>query len=165
MVRPPDLLFTYMSHRFPRVFRNQARATVLNSMHAVHLYRDQPGWVANTLPLAVLNSLTMLGGELKGRSYGGGVLKMEPREAAALPIPTTDALRELRERLKSQRPSLVRQLRAGRWTSVVASVDKALFMDVLGMHSREVTDLREAARSLRARRLGRGGEDGKLLVG
>ena len=88
----PDLFFTYMSHRYPRLITNSARVSFLNSMHGVRLRTDAPAIAASALPLLATNSVTMLGAELFGRSYGGGVLKMEPREAATLPVPSPRAL-------------------------------------------------------------------------
>ena len=38
--------------------------------------------------MAMLNSVTLLGAELIDRAYGGGMLKLEPREAARLPLPS-----------------------------------------------------------------------------
>ena len=35
----------------------------------------------------MLNSVTKLGAELVGRSYGGGILKVEPKEAGSQPAP------------------------------------------------------------------------------
>jgi adenine-specific DNA-methyltransferase len=36
-VAPPDLFFTYMSHRYPRLVTNSAKVTFLNSMHGIRL--------------------------------------------------------------------------------------------------------------------------------
>jgi hypothetical protein len=33
VVPEPDVFFTYMSHRFPRLIANRSGATILNSMH------------------------------------------------------------------------------------------------------------------------------------
>ena len=126
-VSPPDLFFTYMSHRYPRLVRNTARASFVNSMHGVRLRGDAPANAASALPLLCLNSVTMLGAEIYGRSYGGGVLKMEPSEAASLPVPGPGALNGAFKRLQAERPALDRQLKAGRWTSVVKRVDEVCF--------------------------------------
>ena len=91
-VSVPDLFFTYMSHRYPRLIANTSRATLLNSMHGIRLKGATKSMVRNALPLLALNSATMVGAETLGRSYGGGILKMEPREAASLPVPTPDQL-------------------------------------------------------------------------
>ncbi|HEV2757882.1 MAG TPA: N-6 DNA methylase [Actinomycetota bacterium] len=153
-VTPPDLFFTYMSHRFPRLIANPAGVTYLNSMHGVRFREDVPRWLRSALPLLALNSVSLLGAEIFGRSYGGGVLKMEPREAALLPVPQIPLLEKAWAKLKSDRSSLDRQLRQGRWTSVLARVDDVLLRQTIGLSGSEMAELHEAARALRERRLG-----------
>jgi hypothetical protein len=157
LVKAPDLFFTYMSHRYPRLLTNAANASFVNSMHGLRLGPDVPKWLKAALPLLVLSSVSMLGAEVYGRSYGGGVLKMEPREAASLPVPKMDVLECAWKTLKESKPRLDRELRDGRWTGVVAFIDDVLLRETLGLDGDEVTQLHEGARSLRERRLGREG--------
>jgi adenine-specific DNA-methyltransferase len=153
-VSSPDLFFTYMSHRFPRLISNSAKATFVNSMHGVRLRPDAPKIAQSALPLLAFNSLTMLGAEIFGRSYGGGILKMEPREAAILPMPSPKVLEAAWNRLKADRSSLDRQLRNGYWINVVKRVDEVLLRETLGLDGAAAAQLHEAARSLRERRIG-----------
>ena len=155
VVTAPDLFFTYMSHRFPRLISNSARATFVNSMHGVRLRPDAPSIAKSALPLLALNSVTMLGAEIFGRSYGGGVLKMEPREAAVLPMPSPTVLAAAWKHLKADRSSLDRQLRNGYWINVVKRVDEVLLRETLHLDAPAAAQLHEAARSLRERRMGR----------
>ena len=155
-VSAPDLFFTYMSHRYPRLINNQANTTFLNSMHGLRLVKEAPKFARDALPLLALNSVTMLGAEVYGRSYGGGVLKMEPREAASLPMPDPKTLEAAWETLKPERAALNRQLKNGLWTNVVARVDEVLLRKTLKLTSEDAAMIREAARSLRARRMSRG---------
>jgi adenine-specific DNA methylase len=155
VVSAPDLFFTYMSHRFPRMVTNRAKVTFVNSMHGVRLRRDTPKMAREALSLLSLNSVTMLGAEVFGRSYGGGILKMEPSEAASLPVPSPRALLAAWEMLKDGRAAMDRELRTGLWTTVAARVDDVLLRQVMKLSQTDTEELAEAATKLRARRLGR----------
>jgi adenine-specific DNA methylase len=154
-VGPPDLFFTYMSHRYPRLITNSARASFVNSMHGIRLRPGITRRAKSALPLLALNSITMLGAELYGRSYGGGVLKMEPREAATLPLPQPEFLDRAAQLLTDERPALDRQLRNGHWSCVAKRVDEVLLRDIVGIDGAEAAEIHEAVQTMRSRRLGR----------
>jgi adenine-specific DNA-methyltransferase len=154
VVSAPDLFFTYMSHRYPRLVANIAGVTFLNSMHGVRLRPGTPRQAKSALPLLAMNSVTMLGAEVFGRFYGGGILKMEPREAATLPMPRPDILAKAWEVLKDERAHLDRQLRNGLWTTVARRVDEVLLSETLRLSADDISELHAATESLRARRLG-----------
>lgn len=151
----PDLFFTYMSHRYPRLITNSARAGFVNSMHGITLSSDAPKVAKQALPFFMLSAATMLGAEIHGRSYGGGVLKMEPREAAALPVPRPEALLEGWQRLMPERTKLERHLEQGLWVGVAKKVDEALLVGACGIPANDVQQLHEAAQELRRARIGR----------
>ncbi len=151
----PDLFFTYMSHNYPRLIANTAKAGFLNSMHGVTLKADAPKDAVAVLPYMCLNSVTMLGAEINGRSYGGGILKMEPREAAVLPLPNPDVMIRAWEQLKPIKDRLDRQLKAGSWTEVSKRVDAAVLGVACDLGQDDIAQLLGAARRLRERRLHR----------
>src|SRR6266508_777382 len=155
VVPKPDLFFTYMSHRYPRLVANDADVTFVNSMHGVRLRPSGPKPAKRALLLLALHSVTMLGAEVHGRSYGGGVLKMEPREAAGLPVPSTKMLDAAWDRLKDEQYRLDRELRDGLWTNVVTRVDEVLLHQTMGIRAGDVIELQKAAQQLRERRLRR----------
>lgn len=155
-MKPADLLLTYMNADTPRLCANRARAHHLNSVHGIYL---KPGLTAlgmDLLPLVSLNSMTLLGAETVGRAYGGGMLKIEPREADRLPVPSPDACRAAADKLCLIRPQLARSLRSGKVTDAAKMVDEVLLIGELGMTHVHVRSLREAHAELTHRRTSRG---------
>lgn len=158
-VPPPDLFLTYMNADTPRLVSNRSRAHHLNSVHGVYLRDDLRGDGVALLPIAALNSVTLLGAETVGRAYGGGMLKLEPREADRLPVPAPGLVREHRDRLSQARNRIALLLRQGRLQDAVAIVDEILLERGLGMSPCELDAVRTDHASLTARRFTRGKGD------
>jgi methylase of polypeptide subunit release factors len=156
MVDPPDLFVTYMSHIAPRLITNDCGVTFVNSMHGVTLLKRDQRWIKQALPVIALNSVSMLGAEMVGRAYGGGVLKLEPSEAAAMPLPNLEAMRKAWEILKPRRSNINELIRVGKWDSASVEVDEALLSSVLGIDRRKQDVVRAALHKIRRRRTGRG---------
>ena len=107
-VRVPAFFLTYMSGVAPSLVQNAAAATCTNALHAVHPHNSGDG----TRLLDVWDStFVQLSCELEGHALGGGMLKLEPREAARVVMPSIDALSALDE---SDLRDAVRTLRSWR---------------------------------------------------
>lgn len=162
VVPTPDLFFTYMSHMHPRLIANTSGATILNSMHGMRLHDDNSSVARDALPLLTLNSITMLGAEILGRSHGGGILKMEPREASGLPLPRPEDLQSAWDVMAPRRAALDMALRRGDWEAVLADVDRVLLGGVLDLSQDAIEKIRNAATFLRVRRTRQtAGSDGR----
>lgn len=157
LVKRADLLLTYMNADTPRLSTNRKAVYHLNSVHGVYLRSDLRELGMDLLPLASLNSMTLLGAETVGRAYGGGMLKLEPKEADLLPVPDASTLDAARSALAAIRPQVAARLRQPRGLLEAARlVDDVLLIGELGMARSDVKTLREEHAELTARRVARG---------
>ncbi len=156
LVPPADALLTYMNADTPRLCANVARVHHLNSVHGLYFKQGMAEAGKDLLPLGALNSMTLLAAETVGRAYGGGILKLEPREADALAVPTVAVLQDASKALLALRPQIAQALRDGRLLDVVRLVDNVLLAEHLGFAPAKVATLREAHAELRHRRTARG---------
>lgn len=162
-VAKPDLFFAYMSHDRPRLVTNDAGCRILNSVYGVGLRPGRRALGLSTLPIACLNTLTLLGSEIVGRAYGGGLLKHEPREADLLPVPDPILMAAAHRDLQATSPQLATALRRNDLGAAVGMVDAVILERHLALPASHVTELRRAREALFKRRVARGrgghGED------
>lgn len=153
LVPPADLLLTCMNADTPRLVTNRARAHHLNSVHGVYLREPIATLGRDLLPLAALNSVTVLHAEMVGRSYGGGILKIEPREADRWLVPSPELVSSRAEALRDVRRRVGALLARGQLLDAVGIVDDALGMaDLESIRAaRDSLATRRAVRSRRAR--------------
>lgn len=146
----PDAFLTYMSDTVPRLCLNGAGAATANTLLTVQL-PHLPVSLRKAFVVAFYNSATMLSCERTGRSYGGGVLKLEPREADRVLVPSVALVREHRSDLLALAPRLHKALRHGPATQIgeaLSAVDKVL----LGSSKVDLQELSEGRAALAARR-------------
>jgi adenine-specific DNA methylase len=156
VVPQPDLLLTYMNHDRPRLVTNQAGVQLINSIYGVLLRPNRRALGRALLPVAALNSITLLGAEMVGRAYGGGLLKFEPREADQLPVPSLETVAALADRLTALRPQLATALRQNSLERAVELVDEVMLSQHLAVTGADLRALREARAYLFRRRTSRG---------
>jgi adenine-specific DNA methylase len=80
-VSAPDAFLSYMSGLGPSLVANEADCVGTNSVHAVTLTADVD---IRELQSMWQNPITHLSCELEGHPLGGGMLKLEPREAGRI---------------------------------------------------------------------------------
>ncbi|MGK2932104.1 MAG: HsdM family class I SAM-dependent methyltransferase [Solirubrobacterales bacterium] len=147
-----DLSLTYMNADTPRLSTNAAEVHHLNSVHGVHLAEPTRAIGRRYLPLASLSSMTLLGAEMVGRAYGGGMLKIEPREADGLPVPTPELVMQVATDLDQVRGRVAAHLSAGSLAEASALVDEVILVGGMGMARSDVAELQEARKFFAARR-------------
>ena len=116
-VAAPDFFLAYMAGRAPALVRNAASATCCNALLAVRL-RDRR--LATRLMPAWRSPYAQLSCELEGHALGGGLLKLEPREAARVVLP---AARALTEPARSEIEDATATLRAWRHCNGAAATE------------------------------------------
>lgn len=143
----PDGFMLRQIHRHPLLVANRTDATSTDTVHRVRLVNDAT--IDQLIP-AVFNSATFAMAEIFGRSYGGGILELEPTEARALPIPPPDLIDPaLGERVD-------KLLRDNDPVGALDLVDGELLVTQLGWDGSRVDSMRAAWETLRDRRLSRG---------
>jgi adenine-specific DNA methylase len=138
-----DAFMLRQIHTHPRVVANLTNAT---STDTVHRMRLADGVDAAQLATAAFNSITFAISEIVGRSYGGGILELEPSEAEELPGPDPALVPD---HLIITADELVR---AKRIEDALDAVDQAVLIDKLGFTRDEVAAARAAWVALRDRR-------------
>lgn len=87
-VKTPDAFLSYMSGVAPALVGNEAGCVCTNSVHAVRL---SPGLAITDVQQAWQTPLCQLSCEIEGHPLGGGMLKLEPGEAANVRLPLRSA--------------------------------------------------------------------------
>jgi hypothetical protein len=139
----PDAFLPYMSHLGPRLIVNDVDAWSSNLLHGVTLGLLAPP--PRALASAMASSITLLSAEIEGRAYGGGVLKLETKEAERLLVPAGSPAQF--ERLAAVFPQIDGLVRDGDIEIAARTVDDAIGID----HDR----IWAAYLTFRTRRLGR----------
>lgn len=139
----PDAFLLRQIHDGPRIILNSAEATCTDTIHRVRVNPGiDPGWLA----AASMNSVTFAFSEIRGRSYGGGVLELEPNEADGLPFPRPGVQLPLAD--------LDLWARRKEADQILDEVDRLVLADC-GLTAAEIRAVRDVWRKLSGRRLAR----------
>jgi adenine-specific DNA-methyltransferase len=143
----PDAFMLRQVHSYPKLIVNDAEATCTDTIHRVKFHDD---WEKKRreVTAAFINSLTFAFAEVRGRSYGGGVLTFEPSEGEDLPLP-------LGEADKLNLTEIDRLVREDRIEEALDMNDRILLEEGLGLSRRKIQALRGIWKKLRDRRIER----------
>jgi adenine-specific DNA-methyltransferase len=138
----PDCFFFRQIYDFPRVVVNNAQATSTDTIHRMRCKSDREAVVTN-----LYTHLAAASAEIEGRSYGGGVLELEPTEAERLLIP---------RHVKPGMPvaEIDRLVREGRMADVLRENDR-LVLQAAGLSKADCRMLKEIWVRMRDRRRSR----------
>lgn len=144
-----NVLLAYMSGTHPRAAVNAAGALYTNSLHGLRLADPSQ---AGLFVLSFCTSMTLLSLELQGRSYGGGILKLEPTEMLQVQLawPRVGAAA-----LSSALEEVDQALRGRDSSAATAIADRLLLEGALGLGAGELARLRSGRNRLVQRRTGR----------
>jgi adenine-specific DNA-methyltransferase len=138
----PECFFFRQIYDFPRVVLNRAKAVSTDTVHRMRCQRNPAAVLEN-----VYTHLTAASAEIEGRSYGGGVLELEPTEAERLLLP-----KELRQGVPVE--EVDRLVRAGKLAEVLKENDRLILQEV-GLSATECATLRQIWEKMHQRRRSR----------
>lgn len=84
--RIPDAFFSYMIHDGPRLAINNAKINSTNTIHRVYFLENMSLFTKKIAVISLCTTFSQLSAEIEGRSYGSGVLKIEPSEAKRIKL-------------------------------------------------------------------------------
>ncbi len=136
----PDCFLFRQIYDFPRVVLNKAGAMCTDTIHRVSCRGDKA-----TFASTAYTYLTAASAEIEGRSYGGGVLELEPTEAEKLLMP-----KEVGDGLPVREiDNLVRE---GALEEVLRENSRLILQGSVGMTKKECDALKRIWLKMRGRR-------------
>jgi len=140
----PDGFMFRQIYDFPRIVLNSSGATSTDTIHRLKCKTEKPERV-------IANTYTWMTGasaEIEGRSYGGGVLELEPTEAERLLMPA---------KLNGALPlaDADRLIRNGKIDMVLEENARIVLMEHMGLSKNDCGILRDIWVKMRDRRMAR----------
>jgi adenine-specific DNA-methyltransferase len=117
----PEAIIPCMAASWARLMVNHSSYTCTNNLIRLSWRETRPAHDWTRLALGTISSLCQLSAELVGRSYGGGVLKLEPSELMRLAIPLVPV-----DKARSLAKEVEALLRQGKAAKATGAVDAAL---------------------------------------
>jgi adenine-specific DNA-methyltransferase len=148
----PDAFFLRRSNLYPKFVLNKCSAVSTDTMHRMKFKDDID---PELILLSYYNSISFAFTEICGRSYGGGVLEILPKEMGSIILPKIAKIDiDLKKSLLSVIDQVVRS--GSNIESVLDIVDQEILVNLLGIEIELCQKCRMIWKKLRKRRLSRG---------
>lgn len=140
----PDGFAFRQIYDFPRMVLNGSEATSTDTIHRLTSKGEEPERIISN----TYSWLTAASAEIEGRSYGGGVLELEPTEAERLLMPA---------KLNGAMPlsEADKLIRAGKLDAVLEENARIVLMQHMGLTAAECAALKNVWIKMRDRRMSR----------
>ncbi|UYB49957.1 class I SAM-dependent methyltransferase (plasmid) [Lysinibacillus capsici] len=150
----PDAFFLRRNHQYPKFVLNNCHAVSTDTMHRVSFLM---GTDRKKTILSYYNSIAFAFTELEGRSYGGGVLEILPRELESVTIPNINDMIIADEIIDELFEGLNIAIRENRNIEEILDwIDQTLLVERLDIPAADVAQCRAIWHRLKNRRLNRG---------
>lgn len=141
---PSEIIFPYMIWESPRFILNNSESFVTDVFHEINPKEE----IDPRVVCGILNSsISKLSCEIIGRSYGGGVLKMQVYETKKLPIlDPRELTTSEKERIKKAYENLVEKYGTEDQEEAQRKLDNVIF-DILDLSETEREQIHEAVKT------------------
>lgn len=148
----PDAFATCARAGSPLLVLNRGEYVNSNALHSV-CWASEPTVIPEAVAVGFLTSAVSAWAELRGRRYGGGILKMEPGTLKGIPVPLIPGA-------EAVFPKLDRLLREGREEEARKIADKRVLGEGLSLEDSEIEILNQVRTDLMEWRRPSRGVDG-----
>lgn len=140
-----DAVFFKRIGELPKFVLNTAGALVTDTAYRV---TPNEGVDLRSLIFSFYNSVTMMAAELRGRTYGGGVLELTPNEFKRLPVPFATVT-------EGEFTRFVDRMRSSSFANALAEQDNYL-LPRAGISTSDIAAIQRARQELYGKRLKKG---------
>jgi adenine-specific DNA-methyltransferase len=142
--RIPDAFFSYMNDHGPKLALNEAQINCTNSIHRVFFNKGLEESKKKLAVISLLTTFSQISAELESRSYGSGVLKIEPSNAKCIKLVLPDNRKK--EEINATYRKLNSLMRKGMASEIERLANEFIFPNT------DVSNLSNVLNLLRSRR-------------
>jgi hypothetical protein len=147
----PTAFLTYMSGKQVRLVLNESQVHSTNTIHNININSKMSLALKRALISSFYCSITQLSIELIGRSYGGGVLKLEIRETDNILLPDIFSADEKTIiKLSNFSKTINKELREGELSlKTIENIDEIILTGMMGLSEQKCLQIRDELSYLR----------------